>query len=175
MNHVIGLAGYAGSGKDTLADYLVREHGYTKLAWAGPLKAGLAAMGLPEPADRDDKERIVPGFTFTWREAAQRLGTEWGRALDSQIWIKMVVQHIQKAPAGSRFVLSDCRFDNETAAVRAMGGKMLFVIGRRAELGGAAAHASETLPMFRVACDETIDNSGDLAASLEQMRAALEL
>jgi len=35
---VVGIAGEAGSGKDTVCDYLVSEHNFTKLAMAGPLK-----------------------------------------------------------------------------------------------------------------------------------------
>jgi len=35
---LIGLCGLAGSGKDTCADFLVRDHGFTKVAFADPMK-----------------------------------------------------------------------------------------------------------------------------------------
>lgn len=35
---IVGLAGLAGSGKDTVADFLVKNHGFTKVAFADPLK-----------------------------------------------------------------------------------------------------------------------------------------
>lgn len=38
MSGIVGLTGYARSGKDTVADVLVAEHGYVKLPFAGPLK-----------------------------------------------------------------------------------------------------------------------------------------
>lgn len=42
--NVIGLTGLPGSGKSTVANYLVREHGYTQLSFAGPLKDMLRAV-----------------------------------------------------------------------------------------------------------------------------------
>jgi hypothetical protein len=38
MKSIVGIAGKAGSGKDTVADILVKGHGFTKVALADPLK-----------------------------------------------------------------------------------------------------------------------------------------
>jgi len=38
QNMIIGLLGQAGSGKDTVADFLVRDHSFVKVALADPLK-----------------------------------------------------------------------------------------------------------------------------------------
>ena len=73
---LVGIAGAAGSGKDTVGDWFVKRFDFQKLAIASTLKAGLAAMGLPEPASRELKEVNIPGFDFSWRHAAQKLGTE---------------------------------------------------------------------------------------------------
>jgi hypothetical protein len=174
---LVGITGKAGAGKDTIADYLVREHGFTKLSFAGPLKAMLAAAGMPEPADRAVKELPVEGFDFTWREAAQKLGTEWGRGLDPDIWAKVVEQQIETLagewrPSLSRFVLSDVRFENEAAMIRRLGGKVLHVTGRAVELGANAGHASEAGVAF-AGGDIEINNSGDLAETLTDVRYAL--
>lgn len=139
---IVGIAGPAGSGKDTVADYLVQHHGFTKISWAGPLKAGLAAMGFPEPANRDQKEQPIEGFDFSWREAAQRLGTEFGRFLDPDIWVKLVGKQLLEDPSRN-WVISDVRFENEAALIRAQGGRILRLEGRAADLGGAGGHASE--------------------------------
>lgn len=42
--NVIGLTGLAGSGKTTVANYLVEKHGYTRLSFDGPLKAMLRTL-----------------------------------------------------------------------------------------------------------------------------------
>jgi len=41
---IIGICGLIGSGKGTVADILVEEHGYQKLSFADALKDGVAAM-----------------------------------------------------------------------------------------------------------------------------------
>lgn len=42
--NVVGLTGFAGSGKSTVAEYLVEKHGYTRLSFAGPLKKMLRTL-----------------------------------------------------------------------------------------------------------------------------------
>lgn len=171
---LVGITGRAGAGKDTIADYLVRERGFIKLSFAGPLKAMLAAAGMPEPADRAAKEQPVPGFDFTWREAAQKLGTEWGRALDPEIWTKVVEQQIRHADSQClRVVLSDVRFENEAAMIRRRGGRVLHVTGRAADLGANAGHASEAGVAVDMDRDLIVDNSGFLDATALQLHYSL--
>jgi ribose 1,5-bisphosphokinase PhnN len=169
---LIGMTGKAGAGKDTVADYLVREHGFVKLSFAGPLKAMLAAAGMPEPADRDAKEQPIPGFDFSWRMAAQALGTEWGRKLDPDIWVKVMGLRLSNFDNNARVVLSDVRFENEARMIRALGGRVVFIRGRQADLGAQRMHVSEA--GLRIdSIDALIDNSGDLSDTLEQIRAVL--
>ena len=138
---IIGFAGKAGSGKDTAADYLVAQ-GFTKISFASPLKAGLAAMGFPEPVNRDDKEKQIEGFDFSWREAAQKLGTEWGRGLDPNMWIKIASLNLQANPT-TDFVFADLRFENEALTIREAGGYIMHLHGMLANLGSNFNHASE--------------------------------
>jgi len=137
---IIGFTGVAGSGKDTAADYLVSEYGFTKVSFASILKQMLAVAGLPEPSNRDNKEKNVEGFNFTWREAAQTLGTEWGRSLDENIWVKLTMA---KLDSDKNYVFSDVRFDNEAKAIIYQNGLVIGIDGRKADLGANAYHASE--------------------------------
>ena len=137
--NLIGITGKAGSGKDTVADYLVSKHGYTKISFAAILKNMLRVAGLPEPTNRDDKEKVVEGFEFSWRDAAQKLGTEWGRSLDTNIWVKLTMQSLDPF---KKYVISDVRFDNEAEAVR-KSGCLIHLTGREIDMGALSNHPSE--------------------------------
>lgn len=153
---LVGITGKAGSGKDTLA-YMM---GFERYAFASPLKAGLTAMGFPEP-ERKLKESKIPGFDFTWRLAAQKLGTEWGRSLQADIWLAMA-ERARKACPASVLVITDVRFHNEADWVRDHG-VLVHVRGRTTISDPkTAGHASEIeLPVMDG--DHLIKNSGSLS------------
>ena len=82
---LIGFCGAAGAGKTHAATLLARDWGYSRVRFAGPLKAMLHALGLTE-ADTDGAAKDQPADLLggrTPRHAMQTLGTEWGRALIS--------------------------------------------------------------------------------------------
>lgn len=138
---LIGIAGAAGSGKDTVASYLVEHYGYEQISFAAILKKMLAVAGMPEPSNRDDKEKNIEGFNFSWRHAAQALGTEYGRVcLHPDIWVMLTMRGLR--PDG-KYVVSDCRFANEAAAIINAGGQMIHLYGREVDLGELSNHASE--------------------------------
>lgn len=165
---IIGLTGRAGVGKDTVADMLVATYGFKKTAFAAPIKDMLAVAGFPEPA-RDMKEKQVEGFDFTWRKAAQTLGTEWGRSLDADLWLKIVM--LKLADTKHNWVVSDVRFYNEAAAIRKVG-HIMHIVGRSTTVSGEQAnHVSES-GVRRHEDDWVIDNSRSLAClavTLENM------
>jgi hypothetical protein len=93
---IIGVCGRAGSGKDTVADVLVREHGFVKVSFADPLKricrevfdfSDEQLWGSSEKRNVPDRRyQRVPGY-LTPRYALQRLGTEWGRDCYEEVWV----------------------------------------------------------------------------------------
>lgn len=164
---IVAFTGLAGSGKSTAAAHLVNHHGYQRVRFAGPLKAMMAALGLtPEQIDGSLKEtpcELLGGKTP--RHAMQTLGTEWGRDLIApDLWIRAWNAALAKVPAGVPVVVDDCRFPNETEAVRTAGGVIVRI--DRPGAGTASVHASEqhVLPAI-----ETLRNIADERYLLDQV------
>ena len=169
--HLIGLAGFAGVGKDTVAAVLARDHGYRRYALADPLREGLAVMlGLDREVfeDRTRKEAPIDWLGRSPRYLMQTLGTEWGRDLvAADLWLRVAERRI--AALGPRVVVSDIRFDNEADWVRALGGVVWHI--RRPGFGGGA-HRSESGVRVRPG-DAVIANDGTLDALAARVAEAL--
>lgn len=121
---IIALGYRARSGKDTVADYLVENHGFRKTAFAKKLKeAARVIFGLTdEQLNGCSRETVDLYWRTTPRTILQTLGTEclrYGYAED--VWIRALRREILSDP-GARWVISDCRFTNEAEAVKAWGG-----------------------------------------------------
>lgn len=137
-NHIIGLVGHAGAGKDTAAEYLVEHFGFCAVSFAAPLKnmlealfedAGVDHAWLHEP---HLKGELIPGLGFSARHLMQTLGTEWGRQLHGpDWWVKLTAARLglhnlpHSAPVHDRLVLTDVRFPNEAAWVNHLGGRCI--------------------------------------------------
>jgi hypothetical protein len=155
---LIGLCGYAKSGKSTAAHHLVETRGFWRVPFAGPLKAMLQAAGLSQE-HTDGHLKEVPCDLLcghTPRHAMQTLGTEWGRALGTDLWVnlwRIKVERLMKA--GDPVIVDDVRFPNEADAIRALGGKVIKI--ERPGIERPSSHASEALD-FEV--DHILSNSG---------------
>lgn len=108
---IVGIIGHSGSGKDTMADYLVSNCNFTKIALADPLKRfckevfSFSDDQLWGPSE--ERNRPVgrlgtrPDGTFlTPREALQLLGTEWGRKCHPNTWVNLCVNTINCLECG---------------------------------------------------------------------------
>ncbi len=150
---LIGLVGAAGSGKDTLADQMQSwtSGPWERVAFADALKRiCVEYLGLSESDVRTQagKARFNEFWGMTNREVLQRVGTEAMRnGFCQDVWVKIARLRIESLlDEGRRVVVTDCRFDNEAALVRELGGVVLRV--ERPSAGavltaGAAVHASE--------------------------------
>jgi len=136
---IVGLVGFIGSGKGTVGDILVREHGYHKFAFADALKDAVASMflwprGLLEGdsnASRAFRERVDVwwshkfGYEVTPRLILQKFGTEACReGIHDNIWIHILEKKIQ---GYDDVVISDVRFPNEIDFIRSAGGVLIRV------------------------------------------------
>lgn len=131
---IIGVVGFIGSGKGTVADILVQKHGYTKLSFADTLKDATAAIfgwqrNLLE-GDTDESRAFREtndefwskrfGYAFSPRMALQMMGTEAGREIfHPDIWIYALERRMEMYP---NVVIADVRFPNEIAFIQSRGG-----------------------------------------------------
>jgi hypothetical protein len=170
---LIGLTGATGSGKSTVAGFLHEFEGWSIVKFAAALKNGLGHMlrtvGMSESDINDAIEgdmKEVPLDALgghTPRYAMQTLGTEWGRNhMGQDFWVNMVRARIGNAPAGSKIVIDDVRFENEAALIRELGGKVIMITGREGIVG---EHVSE----HGVVPDVTIKNDGDKLALMRNV------
>lgn len=173
---IIGLAGRAGVGKDTAAAWLFGRHGFERYAFADPLRSMLGQLLADAGVDPGylyesaAKELVIPELGVSARQLMQTLGTEWGRSLRPDFWLRMaeLALGLPDAPVHDRIVISDVRFPDEAAWIKARGGFVLRI--ERPTAPGVRAHVSEAL---QFAADATIDNSLTLALLHLQLDEAI--
>jgi hypothetical protein len=148
MYRLIGIIGCAGAGKDTCGDYLVQHAGYERTSFAKKVKdVAHVAFGWDRdmlegvtPESREWRERVDEYWGISPRAALQKIGTEMFRThIHPDFWVKAVIKEIEAATA--RFVITDCRFENEVAAIKALGGKIIYIQRGDPPTWAAAARA----------------------------------
>jgi hypothetical protein len=138
---IIGICGFIGSGKDTVADYLVNFHEFRRESFANTLKDAVAAVfgwdrTMLEGRTKEAREwREQPdqwwsnrlGREITPRKILQHWGTEVCRkGFHDDIWIASVENKLRKT--GDNVVISDCRFPNEISSITDAGGIVVRVV-----------------------------------------------
>lgn len=159
---IIGLCGKARVGKDSAADVICRELGFSRYAFAKPFKDMLAvAFGLnADQLSGSLKEEVIPDIGKSPRELQQTLGSEWGRYLvHEDVWLILAKRYVERCKdLGVRgLVITDVRFENEANFVRELGGNIWHI--EREIKGTESNHASE-LGVHIQDEDEVIINSG---------------
>lgn len=141
---LIGLTGRAGVGKDTVADYLENNHGFTKMSFATPLKRALASMlgvSMAMFENRKWKETELPDLGISPRRLMQFMGTQGGRACSPELWTRMAEREIVQNYLEDAFIVfADVRFDNEAEWIRKAGGKVVEI---QRDVAAIASHQSE--------------------------------
>lgn len=122
---IIAICGLKRSGKDTIADYLCSNYGYTKIKIANPLKQGLKVMFgfTDEQLESDKKDEIDPCWEVQPRKIMQFIGTEVMQyqlqqiipGIGRKVWIKSLIEeHISNPLHNDKlFVIPDLRFLHE--------------------------------------------------------------
>jgi hypothetical protein len=139
---IIGICGLIGSGKDTIADYLVNTHEFRRESFANTLKDAISSVfgwdremleGRSKQS-REWRERVdtwwadrlnIPTLTPRW--VLQYWGTEvCRRGFHDDIWIASLENKLRNSR--DNVVISDCRFPNEIASIKNAGGKIICVV-----------------------------------------------
>lgn len=169
---LIGLAGNAAAGKDTVAAILREAHGFVRIGLADPVRdmlyeldpivgPGLTLRSLVDDIGWDAARRHrLHGPEV--RRLQQVLATEVGQNMISPaLWTDLAARHIAELrDAGHPVAVADVRFAGEADLVRRLGGTVVRVLRPGARLHGtAASHAGERLDLTP---DLTLLNDGDL-------------
>jgi len=175
---LVGICGKAGSGKDTVGDYLIDRYGFKKIALADPIKRlvkDIFALDDYTVYDRVAREQELgrwPGWTV--RKLLQFIGTELFREqIDNAIWVKSLWYKISDDKENN-YVVSDVRFPNELQFFKDNAKEGEFFALKIVRPGyegnvGLAGHASEA---YDLEGDEEIINDGteeDLYGKIDQI------
>ena len=144
---IIGLVGFIGSGKDTVASRFI-SYGCVKDSFAAPLKDACAAIfGWPrELLEGDTVEsrefRETPDMfwtrklgidNFTPRLSLQLVGTDVLRNhFHQDIWLSSLAYRFRIKNSDQNVVISDARFRNELKLIKSLNGIVVWV--QRGEL-----------------------------------------
>jgi hypothetical protein len=137
---IVGICGLIGSGKDTIADYLVNLHQFRRESFARSLKDAVAAVfgwdrDMLEGRTKQSREwreqvdfwwsnRL--GMKITPRWVLQNWGTEVCRqGFHDDIWIASLENKLRHSE--DNVVISDCRFPNEINAIKNNNGIIMWV------------------------------------------------
>lgn len=161
---IIGLSGYARSGKDTAADHLVAEYGFTRYSFAAPMKEAMYRLNPIVSSDAigsfryqnlvdvyglDDAKDSYPEI----RRLLQVFGTEVGREMfGPNFWVDLALNSAKE----DKVVISDVRFKNEAEGIKAAGGQVWRI--NRLGIGPVTNHASE-IDLDDYQFDNVIDNN----------------
>jgi hypothetical protein len=183
---LIGLTGYAGSGKDLVAA-LLKMVGYTRFGFADAVREEVSKSfedyyAIPQFPDhilacwlscatlgKDvlyEKPMYGPA-----RQLLQWWGTEYRRAEDHAYWINKCHKAIQASIGPKPVVISDIRFLNEAAWIERWDGIVWRI--ERPGLKSDGHRSEDECNMIRA--DYTIHNDGDLQHLANQVLTALEV
>jgi hypothetical protein len=165
--HLIGICGKKQSGKDTAAKALVKR-GYTRIAFAGPLKIMVAKLFQCLNFDTETIGEMLNGSLkempiselggHTTRYLLQTLGTEWGRAsIDKDIWINIAIATAQQY---RKAVITDVRFPNEAEAIKEADGIVIRILRGTEPYSEKAEHESEAVD--NIVPDFYVGNNGSI-------------
>jgi len=195
---LIGAAGFAGAGKDTLGDELARVLGYIKFSFSDALYREVSeafSISIEYLQHRPNKERptqllamlncrdadfvnrcaamrVQPAAANAPRDILQWWGTEYRREQDPDYWVKRARDFYREKLAAGAPGLVNCsvRFLNEAEWIHSEGGAVVRV--HRPGVEAVNTHVSDK-PLPRELVDAEIANDGDRSVLVPRLKMAL--
>jgi len=157
MVKLIAVCGFKRSGKDTIADFLVRQYGYHKISIADPLKDACKVLFGFTHEQINGQSKDIPSedwYNLTPRQILQFFGTEMMQFRLQELmpkcgrmfWIKRMCKEIDGRKL-DKIVVPDVRFVHEyNELIKVYGVKNVEVIKVSREICGNSGdlHVSET-------------------------------
>ena len=135
MRKIIAICGLKGSGKDTTADYIIKNYpNWEKDSFAGTLKDAVSVifgwdrkmLAGETPEDRELRETKDEywseklGYDVSPRKILQLFGTECIRNhFHKDIWVNSLEKKVKNTD--KNIIITDCRFKNELDMLRKLG------------------------------------------------------
>jgi hypothetical protein len=166
---IIGLTGYAQSGKDTIASILVKKYGYTRIAFADKIREllyetnpglsiGLKGVWLKDLVDEHgwDSAKQSPQV----RRLLQDLGVGARKIFGEGFWVHEAIKTmLNDSRPDLNYVVTDVRFLNEADMIKANSGQIWRI--KRLGVDAVNTHVSET-EMDGYPVDQIFVNNGTL-------------
>ena len=173
---LIGIGGYAGSGKDAVATILEDSHGFYRTFMSQPLNAALCRLNPQIEVRHGEVFRYVDliaqlGYTKAKelpevRRLLQAMGAEVGRDMFGQtVWIDQLRNYLAAYKPDDDVVVTGIRFPNEARMIVELGGQLWWVY--RPGYGPVNSHSSDNTLTYED-FDRVVMNDGTLA-DLEQL------
>jgi GTPase SAR1 family protein len=186
-NILIGICGESGSGKTTVADYLVNKYFFQEYAFASPLKKIAEVFGFEQKqlyGSQVEKLQVNDQLGISSREFMQKFGTEICREIlpkiipnmdlgeSGIIWIKLFEKFLvnlrNTRGCNACVVISDVRFPDEAKSIKNQGGLLIRLTRNIDKSGSEHTHVSET-SVDSIECDKHINNNGSKDELYEKM------
>lgn len=186
---IIGITGKKYSGKDTIANYLVNDYWYEKMAYASPLKETCRILfGFnDDQLYGTKKEEIDERWAVAPRKVFQYIGTDLFRkqmnnlipGLNDGFWVKCLSEQIKlklEHDPNSLIVVSDIRFQNEIDELKKLHNDVLIIRVTRPSLDAtnkSDTHDSENM-IDKLSCvDYDVVNDSDIESLYNKINEIL--
>jgi len=178
---IIGLSGYARSGKDEVAKILVSEFNFERVAFADAIRDLLYQMNPLIGVTRLQTMIDAVGWDIAKqhpdvRSYLQNLGVGARKLFGNNFWINQALNpHVYEHPivgVNKNIVVTDVRFENEADMIKSLYGQVWRV--RRQNVEPVNQHVSE-VALDDYKFDQILKNEGSLDELKELVRKRVNL